>query len=341
MSYFPIICKPYSFEKAQNSLPPDIPFSENPPIELGDKPIDRSGYQPKQVNGVDIARQTAIAAIFAPFVSSILHISGWLLFLCAVGAIAYIARIQYRNYPDRMKAYRLQVAKYDKAIQDYERRKHIHDNEVQEYQRRKHIHDEKQEASAPRRISQWRHKQIVLALSKTVSHDGENSSAPEGRSELKFRSYLEQYFPGKTHKNLTCQIPGFPHPYTPDIAYIDPSTKLCIDIEIDEPYYQNNKAIHYDTSETDYKRNQFFVGRGWIVIRFSEQQVVCYPDSCCKVVAQEIAKVTGDKSVTKAFVNVPDLPQQKQWTEAEALQMAARKERDNYSCLRRQRLAAK
>ena len=99
---------------------------------------------------------------------------------------------------------------------------------------------------------------------------------------------------------------------------------------MDEPYsLSNNEPIHYDTLERDNRRNQFFVSRGWLVIRFSEQQVICYPDSCCKVVAQEIAEVTGDISVIKAFVNIPDLPQQKQWTEAEAIQMAARKERDN------------
>ena len=171
MSYFPIICKPYSFERAHNSLPPEIPFLEERPIKLGDEPINRSGNQPKQVDEVDIAQKTASAAIVAPFISSILPISGWLLFLCAVGAIAYIARLQYRSYPDRIKAHRLKVAEDDKAKHDYEVKKRIYEEEVQEYKRRKRIHVEKQEADAPRRIIQWRREQIVLALNETVPPD--------------------------------------------------------------------------------------------------------------------------------------------------------------------------
>ncbi|MGI8935818.1 MAG: DUF559 domain-containing protein, partial [Phormidesmis sp.] len=109
---------------------------------------------------------------------------------------------------------------------------------------------------------------------------------------------------------------------------------LHIDIEVDEPYvYHTKHAIHYDTSEKDYKRNQFFADKGWIVIRFSEQQVVCHPDSCCKTVAQKIAQVTGDRSTMSILVDIPELPQQKQWTETEAIQMAARRERDNYQTL--------
>lgn len=309
MSYFPIICMPYSLERAQDSLPHEIPFP-------GKAPIKPEG-EPKKRSGAVIAIQAFTAAIVAPVIASILSISGWLLFLFAIGVIAYSAWRQRESYPDRQQAYQRQTEQYAKELPDYEREKFNY--------------DEKQKVDAPKRIAQWRREQIQSALNETVPHDGENSSAWEGNAERVFRSHLKKYFPGKIHANLTHQIPDYSHPYTPDVAYIDLSTNLCIDIEVDEPYaYHNNKAIHYVTSEKDYKRNQFFVNRGWIVIRFSEQQVVCHPDSCCKIVAQEIAQITGDRSVMSILVNIPELPQQKQWTEAEAIQMAARKDRDNY-----------
>lgn len=312
MSHFPIICTPYSLERAQNSLPPEIPFPEKPPAKPGD--------EPKQWDGTGIAIQAAMAAITAPIISSVLPIPGWLLFLGAVGAIAYGTWQQYKNYPECKQAYRLQAAHYAK--------------ELPGYKRRKRNHEEAQKIDVQKRLVPWRREQTRLALARTEPHDGMGSSAREGKSEQVLRSRLKRYFPGKIHADLTFQIPGYSHPYTPDIAYIDPSISLSIDIEVDEPYvYHTKQAIHYSTSEKDYKRNRFFVDKGWVVIRFSEQQVVCHLDSCCKVVAQQIAQITADDSIMSRFTNVPELPQQPQWTEVEANQMAVERVRDNYSRL--------
>ena len=157
------------------------------------------------------------------------------------------------------------------------------------------------------------------------------SSAREGNAEGRFRSYLQQYFPDKTHVRLTLEIPNFPHPFTPDIAYIDQAINLYIDIEVDEPYvYHTGDATHHIGAWKDNNRNNFFNDKGWIVIRFSEQQVVSHPHSCCKTVAQVIAQIIGDNSILNQFVNIPDLQQQRRWTENEAIQMAQRRERDNY-----------
>lgn len=312
MSHFPVICMPHSLERAQNSLPPEIPFSEKPP--------DKPGDEPKQWDGTGIATQTVIAAIAAPIVSSVLSIPGWLLFLGAVGVIAYRAWWQYKNYPERKQVYRLQAARYAK--------------ELPGYKRRKRDHEEAQKIDVQKRLVPWRREQVRLALARTEPHDRSGSSAREGRSEPLLRNRLEQYFPGKIHANLTLQKPGYSYPYTPDIAYIDPSANLFIDIEVDEPYvYHTKQAIHHSMSEKDCNRNQFFVDKGWVVIRFSEQQVICHLDSCCKVVAQQIAQITADESIVSCLTNVPALPRQPHWTEAEATQMAVERVRDNYSRL--------
>lgn len=302
MKNFPIIYIPSSLKHAQASLPPDVLFLEKPPAKPENE-LQKLAW---------VALQTSAAAIAASLISSILHIPGWLLFLGAVGAIAYRDWRQHESYHRCKKQYA---------------------EELSDYERKKLNHDEKQKADAPKRIAQWRREQIQSELNKTVPHDGENSLAKEGKSEGEFRSHLEKHFPGKIHANLTLQIPGYSHPYTPDATYKDPSTGLRIDIEIDEPYaYCDNQVIHYDTSKKDIERNQFFKDNGWIVIRFSEKQVVCYPDCCCKTVAQQIALITGDSSILSLFANIPKLPKQRQWTKAEAAQMAIDRARDNYDC---------
>lgn len=72
------------------------------------------------------------------------------------------------------------------------------------------------------------------------------------------------------------------------------TSSLSIDIEIDEPYVGNTKAPHHciDQGKDDI-RNEFFTNGNWVVIRFSEKQVVKYPRSCCKVIASVVARVAA------------------------------------------------
>ena len=41
--------------------------------------------------------------------------------------------------------------------------------------------------------------------------------------------------------------------------------------------------------------------------RFSEEQVVRWPRSCCKAIALVLAQVTGDGSMLNQFAYAPDL----------------------------------
>lgn len=130
-------------------------------------------------------------------------------------------------------------------------------------------------------------------------------------------------------RGLTLNIPNFDFPYSPDFAYIDQSTNLYIDIEIDEPYaYQSNKLTHFIGK--DDRRNKIFIDKGWLVIRFCEEQVVHYPHSCCKAIAQLISDVLGNSLEINQFIDVPDLNPVKQWTESEAANMADKNYRQTY-----------
>ena len=142
-----------------------------------------------------------------------------------------------------------------------------------------------------------------------------------------FWYYLEKLFPNKVKRGYLF------HSYTPDFIYFDPINGLHIDIELDEPYvYDTKEPTHYQTpgNEGDNIRNQFFLNHGWVVIRFSEEQIVCYPDSCCKAIAQVVASISKDYTILEQFTNIPDLPFIPQWTREEAIEMAQNNYRDTY-----------
>ncbi len=185
--------------------------------------------------------------------------------------------------------------------------------------------------SNPQQVAEFQHRLLLKVLSQTTPPNGNGSLAQQGLGERRFESYLKQHFPGKIYTGLKLSALGCNYPYTPDFAYIDSNINLHVDIEVDEPYvYGTREPTHFQESRKDLNRNCFFSDSNWIVIRFSEEQVVCWPYNCCKTVAQAIAQVTGDSSILKPFVNILALQPVKQWTEAEARQMAFESYRDKY-----------
>ncbi len=125
-------------------------------------------------------------------------------------------------------------------------------------------------------------------------------------------------------------IPNYDYPYSPDIAYkID---GIYLDIEVDEPYYEKEGVFYpyhgYDEKK-EQNRNEFFVERNWIVIRFAEEQVVKYPESCVKEVAKLVNHLLGIP-IPKSLVNIPDLKPIPRWTTNQAEMMIQKKYRDQY-----------
>lgn len=168
-------------------------------------------------------------------------------------------------------------------------------------------------------------------LRQTRSPVGMHYKAPKGHSETQFERDLWQYFPNKIHTGLMMPRPGFDQPYVPDFAHIDPATHLHIDIEVDEPYtYDTRQPLHYLDSEKDKHRNQFFLEAGWIVIRFSEAQVVKTPLSCCKAIASTIASITQDNTLMNLFRQVPTLKPEQRWSYEEAQRLIETTHREQY-----------
>jgi very-short-patch-repair endonuclease len=159
---------------------------------------------------------------------------------------------------------------------------------------------------------------------KVLQPDGK-SDAPAGVSEKTFYQITKHVFPNIV-QGVAFHNPKFSHPYSADFLIVHTSG-LSIDIEIDEPYVGNTKEPHHCIDQgKDKIRNQFFTNNNWMVIRFSEKQVVKYPYRCCKVIAQVIAKVSGDFTFLSQLNNVPSLPPEPMWTIKQAKKWA----KDNY-----------
>ena len=295
MSQYPITHLPQNIKEALSKQPTKPVFKENNPL----KPTE-----PQPIN-VSLLSVGTVLVIAVTLTLSSVGIELALGFL-SLGSLAIFALAQQQRYS------------FAKRHRDYQEQLRNYEQKVAESQK-------------PENVEEYRRQEVRRALNQTIPHHTKDTGARKGKSEAKFEQYLNRYFPRQIYTDLALRIPNFKRPYTADFTYIDKEIKLFIDIEIDEPYiYNTREPIHYIGYWKDQIRNDFFNNKGWIVIRFSEEQVVRYPDSCCKFIAQQIAEITGNSAITSQFAQTPDLQPQQQWTEKEAIEMAYRKERDDY-----------
>lgn len=305
LSYYPIILIPQALQKVKTAQPPLPKFREKLP---------RSPQPPQPIEFKLICLEVlGLTTLVLPL--------GFLNGLIAAGlmglgfiAIALQTWLLKNNFPRRYQSYEVALAAYPAKLENFRQLQWQHQQHIQTLQ-------------SPDYIQEFRQRLLLEILGHTKPQDGNNSKARRGISEAKFGRHLRRYFGDNIHERLYLNIPNFPEPYSPDFAYIDRGLKLYIDIEIDEPY-TNRQPIHFIGK--DERRNQFFLERGWLVIRFCEEQVIRYPRQCCKVIAQVIADILGDELELSRFKDTPDLPKIKLWTYKEALQMIRNQARDRY-----------
>ena len=165
---------------------------------------------------------------------------------------------------------------------------------------------------------------------KVLQPDGV-TDAPVGASEEAFRKVLLMFFQERVSTQLRLPIPNWDGAYSTDFTISFPEIGVWIDVEIDEPYdYKTSLPTHCADDERDRNRNSFFLKNNWIVVRFAEEQVVRYPESCCKEVATVVQIVTGMTRYSQALSTVPTLMPTPMWTKQQAKKMAKAKFRDKY-----------
>lgn len=195
---------------------------------------------------------------------------------------------------------------------------------------KKHHHQQITAAQqVPQLSSAKREHQLSVLLADSVITSIGVGNAQVGVSEKAFQQILQQFFPNIV-PGLQFKNPVLDFPYSVDFALFHKSG-LSVDIEIDEPYVGNTKEpSHCIDSAKDDIRNKFFIAGNWVVVRFSEKQVVQYPQSCCQVIASIIARVTGDYTYLTQLENIPKLPSESLWTTRQAKKWAKQNYRQTY-----------
>ncbi len=205
--------------------------------------------------------------------------------------------------------------------EEYEELAKIYENDIAQYRKQKELRESNNLRNW--RLSELNDRKYSGRISKHSFSSEHN--AQKGVSEERFYNTLKYHFGGKIEINQKVDY------YYPDFVYSDNS--LFIDIEIDEPYsLLEHKPIHYRGSDT--KRNNSFTSSGWIVIRFSEEQVIKQADNCCQFIQQIINAhnnlETIDTNFIQSHLTQLNLLQIKTWNEQEAISMMNEGYRKNY-----------
>ncbi|WP_024547023.1 hypothetical protein [Picosynechococcus sp. NKBG15041c] len=224
------------------------------------------------------------------------------------------------------QGFRGELAEYRRLEQEYPRRLTEYEN------KRRNFQELKEKISDPEFIREHQKKLLNQFKDTIYQPDGYNSNARTGRCEGCLYRAMSKYLPGKIIQDTKLNIPNYSYPYSPDVCYVHDG--IYFDIEVDEPYTLWNggyKPIHGYDDPKDSKRNNFFLNKGWVVIRFSEEQVARYPASCAKTIAQVVEQLTQEP-LPRSLTNIKDLRLQPRWTTEEARELADRNHRQTYDC---------
>jgi len=145
-----------------------------------------------------------------------------------------------------------------------------------------------------------------------------------GVSENIFLPFLKRTFGEKIRRGIVVSDSANFEFYFPDFFYHDILKQIYVDIEIDEPYeLKTGKPIHCTYNDT--RRDNFFMGNYWSVIRFSEKQVITEPENCIKTIKSIVNSLEDRSLAWNAYVT-----EDSSWDEKSAIQMAKEGYREKY-----------
>lgn len=312
MNQYPIILIPEPVIQAMNAVPIALKFTEPKPLPPSYKP------QP-----IDFLRFFYKAIpIIIPFATISLIASRSIIITCyiSVGGIL-IAAV---NFGQQQMYYLRKLDRYDREMRDYK-------THLEEWKKRENQHKQQIAVSqTPEKIKQYRYQIIKDIIIRTVPPEGRILSTKSQWIESKFYKKLQHFFGDQIYSKLIIQKSQSYQPYCIEISYFDKQTNLRIDIIIDTPYHdETGDPENYEVLIQDNQRHQVFLEKGWSVIRFAEEQVVRWPQSCCRVIAEVINQIIGTP-IPEELTTVEILQLIQLWTELEARKMARDRYRNNY-----------
>lgn len=133
----------------------------------------------------------------------------------------------------------------------------------------------------------------------------------KGPTEELFYELIKRYTTYQVYKSLKF---GY---YFPDIVLIDDN--ILMDIEIDEPYiFETKEPIHYDS--IDFQRDKYFMQNNFVVVRFSEDQILSDPLTCIDIIKEvfDNCKQLKSAGLSEKYLNF----RTKSWTHETAFNFA-------------------
>lgn len=271
----------------------------------------------------------------------------WFLFLTFIGFIVFFYKliksvIELKNYQKKFDEHREREKRYEVAVSSYEKAYPL-------YLREKEKYDELMSTlNTTHAICEYQLKLRQDYLKEKKSKDrhrwffdfeGPVKNTKIGRGEFFFRDFLlkakekqlipedfEFYFDTiveVSSLSITSKVSFF----FPDVLVLTPRG-LMIDIEIDEPYSSDSKKpIHciHSVNNRDSSRNRYFTRYNCNVVRFSERQIIKYPETCLKIILSfdDIAGMPREINLPTDFI-------EKSWDEKDAIKMAESNYRETY-----------
>jgi len=170
----------------------------------------------------------------------------------------------------RIEEYKVELEKYKKLVAS------VLSEEFQNKEKQKRI----------RKIFSDNKKEIFRCLE--IKSDEE---IKKGVSEEFFHKFLITYSEFTVYKSIKYSY------YYPDLILV--KNDLIIDLEIDEPYtLETKEPIHYDDSDNG--RDEFIIKNDFVLIRFTEEQILAYPEKCLEVINEIAAACIGLKQFQKS-----------------------------------------
>ncbi|HLP52810.1 MAG TPA: hypothetical protein VK154_18105 [Chitinophagales bacterium] len=155
-------------------------------------------------------------------------------------------------------------------------------------------------------------------------------SIKKGVSENYFKQLLHDIFGDMVLVNHKVSFGGYE--YYPDFILNVDHVSFYVDIEIDEPYIgSNGKPIHYLENHLQDLRDKHFTENFWVVIRFSEKQIITQPQECCNEIFCVIKRFFAPvEDLENYFLTIDRVNPDKRWTKNEAYKFAFNKYRNTY-----------
>ncbi|MBQ9820721.1 MAG: DUF559 domain-containing protein [Muribaculaceae bacterium] len=161
----------------------------------------------------------------------------------------------------------------------------------------------------------------------TITLPERGKNCKRGLSETYLSNWIKQHHIANFYDGVALRVPG--HRYEPDLAYIDMARGIFIDIEVDEPYTFARRLPTHIKGHDD-PRNRQITDAGWVVLRFSEEQVLTMPERVVRSVLDVVQRIAPDVAMPACVQDAEPARSEPRWNYEEARRRANTRSSEAY-----------